>query len=97
MEGRKSSKKEQSDTEQVLLSYVRELEEEMNLRLFLDREGLGEIMLFVESVTITDICYPESKKQGSFLQRVCRTVILMLKKQLRSFLAHMRRLFFFFD
>ena len=62
MEGRKSSKKEQSDTEQVLLSYVRELEEEMNLRLFLDREGLGEIMLFVESVTITDICYPESKK-----------------------------------
>ncbi len=97
MEGRKSSKKEQSDTEQVLLSYVRELEEEMNLRLFLDREGLGEIMLFVESVTITDICYPESKKQGSFLQRVCRTVILMLKKQLRSFLAHMRRLFSFFD
>lgn len=90
MKGRMSrrEKKEQEARKRVeeqkricreILFHAEELTGEINLRLILEQET-DEKILFVESVTVTDIRFPEENRKTGFLRRIGRT----LKTRLRQ-------------
>lgn len=64
--------REQERVKQEILFHAKELAAEMNLRLLLEQETQGEV-LFVESIAVMDISYPqEQKKAGFFARMLCR-------------------------
>lgn len=62
-----SHDKENEKTEEIS-RLTRELMEEMNVRLFLDADS--EQVLFVESITVTEIRIPQIKKKEIFWKRI---------------------------
>ena len=74
---------EQDRIRREILRYTQELAEEINLRLLLDREMpqrclqdtfLPENILFLESITVTEIRFPEPQKESGFLTRTGKKI-----------------------
>ena len=83
MSRKKKILKRQQKTSQAILAHSEELAERMNLRLFFSTGE--ENLLWVESVTITDIVYPEipekSRKWFSIKQRISVTLKNLFRKR----------------
>lgn len=62
---------EQNRIRREILQYTQELAEEINLRLLLDQE---ENLLFLESIAVTEICFPKPQKKPGFLTRIGKKV-----------------------
>ena len=75
---------EQERVRREILRQAETLAEELNLRLLTEQKTDAEI-LFVESVTVTDICFPTEKKHR-FAACFCllSKLFFRLKKTLRS-------------
>ena len=58
-----------------ILAHAQSLAEEMNLRMLLQRD-IPQHVLFVESVTVTDIVFPETRE--GFLRSLGRSLMRLL-------------------
>jgi hypothetical protein len=78
----------ESSFEEMIQSYGAELAEEMNLRLICGILPQESEMLWVESICVAEIVYPQPKpvKQGflkclkNFLRRIVRRVIAFFRR-----------------
>ena len=82
--------KKQQKISRAILAHSEELAEKMNLRLFFSTGE--ENLLWVESVTIIDIVYPEipekSRKWSSIKQMISETLKKLFRKERRDFYAN---------
>lgn len=90
MSRKKKILKRQQKTSRAILAHSEELAERMNLRLFFSTGE--ENLLWVESVTITDIVYPKipekPRKWFSIKQMISATLKKIFKKERRDFYAN---------
>lgn len=90
MSRKKKILKKQQKISRALLEHSEELAEKMNLRLFFSTGE--ENLLWVESVTITDIVYPEipekPRKWFSIKQMIRKTLKKLFRKERRDFYAN---------